>query len=112
MLSSMSAAGMRETDPTDAVLASPWRRGNDDVIAIADAGFGRMGRNHPVVCVVEQQPRQEMVAGVPDRRSSGPLIRELLLNRIEQCTVHDRRLLAGQDLVLVFDLADIEAIAQ
>ena len=34
----------------------------------------------------------------------GPLIRELLLNRIKQRAVHNRRLLAGQDLALVFDL--------
>src|SRR5260370_384183 len=32
--------------------------------------------------------------------------------RIKKRAIHDRRLLAGQDLVLVFDLADIEVIAQ
>ena len=40
------------------------------------------------------------------------LTRELLLNRIKQRAVHNRRLLAGQDLALVFDLSDIEAIPQ
>jgi hypothetical protein len=40
------------------------------------------------------------------------LICKLLLDRIEQDAVHDRGLLAGEDLALVSDLADIEPIAQ
>src|SRR5258707_14566356 len=32
--------------------------------------------------------------------------------RVKQRTIHDRRLLARQDLILVFDLADIEVVAQ
>jgi hypothetical protein len=35
-----------------------------------------------------------------------------LFDCIKQRPVHDDRLLARQDLILVFDLADIEAIAQ
>src|SRR5882762_3936451 len=31
---------------------------------------------------------------------------------LKQRTVHNRRLLARQDLILVFDLADIEVVAQ
>src|SRR6266478_7717199 len=44
--------------------------------------------------------------------SVGPLIGELLLNRIKKLPVHDGWLLTGQDLALVFDLADIEPVAQ
>ncbi len=35
-----------------------------------------------------------------------------LPDRLKQLAIHNRRLLAGQDLVPVFDLADIEVIAQ
>ena len=55
---SISAAGTRETDPADAVLASPCRTGCRHVVAIADAGFGGMGRNHAMTGIVEQQSRQ------------------------------------------------------
>src|SRR5207302_10233195 len=41
-----------------------------------------------------------------------PLIGELLLNCIKKLPFHDRWLLAGQDFTLVFDLADIEPVAQ
>ena len=82
------------------------------IIAIADAGLGRMGRHHAVTGVIEQQSGQQVVAGVPDPGPGGPLIRELLLDRIEQGALQDRRLLAGQDVALVSDLADIEAVAQ
>src|SRR3954464_2425031 len=53
-----------------------------------------------------------MVACIPNRRSVGPLIGKLLLDGIKQRAVHDRWLLAGQDLVLVFDFTDVEAIAK
>ena len=53
-----------------------------------------------------------MVACGPDAGPGGPLIRQLLLDRIEQGAVHNRWLLAGQDLTLVSDLADIEPVAQ
>jgi hypothetical protein len=41
-----------------------------------------------------------------------PLSEGFLPDGIKQCAFHDRRLLARQDLILVFDLADVEAIAQ
>src|ERR1700686_168567 len=41
-----------------------------------------------------------------------PLIGELLLNCIKKLPIHDRWLLAGQDFALVFDLANIEPVAQ
>jgi hypothetical protein len=40
-----------------------------------------------------------------------PLIPEVLLDRVEQGAIHDRRLLALQD-VAIFDLSNIEAVAQ
>ena len=83
-----------------------------DVIAIADARFGGVGRNHAMTDIVEQKSGQQMVARVPRRGSSSPMIRELLLDRIKQRAIHDRRLFAGQDLVFVFDLTDIKTIAQ
>jgi hypothetical protein len=42
----------------------------------------------------------------------GPLGEGFLADGLKQRAIHDRRLLAGQDLVLVFDLADIKVIAQ
>ena len=53
-----------------------------------------------------------MIARIPHRGPMGPLVGQLLLDRIEQGPVHDGRLRARQDLVFVFDLADIEAVAQ
>ena len=40
------------------------------------------------------------------------MIRKPLLDRFEEGAVHNRWLLAGQDLTLISDLADIEPIAQ
>src|SRR5437868_5606795 len=83
-----------------------------DVVAIADAGLGGVGRHHAMTGIVEQQSRQQVLARVPDRNSVGPLIGKLLLNGIKQGAVQDRRLLAGQNLILVCDLTDVEAITQ
>jgi hypothetical protein len=44
--------------------------------------------------------------------SSAVLIRKLLLDRIEQSPLHDRWLLAGQDVPFISDLADIKPVAQ
>src|SRR6266850_4286485 len=41
-----------------------------------------------------------------------PLGKRFLPNRFKQRTIYDRRLLTWQDLILVFDLADIEVVAQ
>ena len=54
-----------------------------DIVAIAYAGLGGVGRNHAMTDIVEQKSGQQMVARVPRRGSSSPLIRELLLDRIE-----------------------------
>jgi hypothetical protein len=49
-----------------------WQR---HIIAIANAGFGRMSRGHAVACIIEQQSGQEVVVWVSDSGSGGPLIR-------------------------------------
>ena len=40
----------------------------------------------------------------------GLMGRQLLLNGLEQALIHDRRLLSGQDLTPVFDLANKEPV--
>src|SRR5258708_15857670 len=82
-VSSMSVAGTREIDPTDAVLDFSMQVRKRDVIAIANAGLGCMGRHHAMTGIVEQKSSQQMVARVPCLGSGGPLIRELLLDRIK-----------------------------
>jgi len=62
--------------------------------------------------IVVQQPGQEMFGFGFGVISVRPLIGELLLNCIKKLPIHDRWLLAGQDLIPVFDLADIEPVAQ
>jgi hypothetical protein len=71
-----------------------------------------MGGDHAVPRIVVQQAGQEMVGFGFGVISVRPLIGELLLNCIKKLPVHDRWLLAGQDFALVFDLADIEPVAQ
>src|SRR5258706_11476401 len=83
-----------------------------DVIAIANSTFGGVGWDHAVAGIVVQQARQEMVGFGFGVISVGPLIGELLLNCIKKFPLHDRWLLTGQDLALVFDLANIEPVAQ
>ena len=53
-----------------------------------------------------------MVACVADAGPGGPLIRKLLLDRIEQGAIHDWWLLARQDVALIPDLAEIKSVAQ
>jgi hypothetical protein len=83
-----------------------------DVIAIADSSFGGVGRDHAVPRIVVQQAGQEMVGFGFGVISVRPSVGELLLNCIKELPIHDRWLLAGQDFALVFDLADIELVAQ
>jgi len=54
-----------------------------DIVAIADAGLGGVGRHHAMTGIVEQQPGQQMIACVPCRGSGGPLLCKFLLDRIE-----------------------------
>jgi hypothetical protein len=62
--------------------------------------------------IVEQQPHQHVVGLVALDGPVGPLGEGFLSHCLKQRATHDRRLLARQDLILVFDFADIEAIAQ
>src|SRR5260370_23228259 len=83
-----------------------------DVIAIAYSSFGGMRWDHAVARIVVQQARQEMVGFGVGVISVRPLIGELLLNCIKKLSFHNRWLLTRQDFTLVFDLADIESVAQ
>ena len=62
--------------------------------------------------IVEQKPCQEVVGFAANDGAVRPLGERFLADRLKQSPVHDRRLLAWQDLILVFDLADIEVITQ
>ena len=87
-----------------------------DIIAIPDAGLGCMRRRHAVAASSNNSPVNKWSLAfrtcVPDIGSGGPVIRQLSLDRIEQGTLHDWWLLPRQDVALVLDLADIEAVAQ
>src|SRR5712672_2226443 len=82
------------------------------VIAIADASFGRVGWNNAMPGIVEQQSCQQVVGFVAYNGAVGPLGKGFLPDRLKQRAIHDWRLLTRQDLILVFDLADIEEVAQ
>src|SRR6266404_8865919 len=86
-----------------------WRR---YIVAIADASFCGVGWDHAIAGVVEQQSRQQVVGFVADEGSVGPLGEGFLPDCVKQRAIHNWRLLAGQNLILVFDLADIEVVAQ
>ncbi len=62
--------------------------------------------------IVEQQSRQQVVGFVACDGAVGPLGEGFLPDRVEQRAIHDRRLLSRQDLILVFDFANIEMIVQ
>jgi len=71
-----------------------------------------VARAHPVATVVIDTT-DEQCFGVP--ACDGvivALVVELGLHRIKQITIEDGGLLAGEDLALEYDLADVEPIAQ
>src|SRR4030088_794403 len=74
--------------------------------------LGGVGRNHAMTAIVEQQPGQQVSAYISYRGSGCPLLCQPLLAAIEWGAIHNRRLRAGQYLILVFDLTDIEAVTQ
>src|SRR5258706_9592740 len=82
------------------------------VVAIADGGFRGVGRDHAMAGIIEQQPCQQMVGLATYDGAMGPLGEGFLSDRFKQRAIHDQRLLARQDLVLVFYLADIEVVTQ
>src|SRR5258706_15794901 len=53
-----------------------------------------------------------MIGFVAHDSAVGPLGERFLTDRLKQRAIHDRWLLPRQDLVLVFDLTDIEVITQ
>ena len=57
--------------------------GQRDVVAIPQPGPGRVCRHHAMTGIVKQQAGQQMITGIADSASGGPLIAELLLNLIE-----------------------------
>src|SRR3954447_1950537 len=82
------------------------------VVAVPDSGFTGVRWDHAVARVIIQQPCQEMMGFGLSVISVRPLSRELLLNCLKEVSIHDPRLLAGQDFTLVFDLTDIEPVTQ
>src|SRR6202040_2064241 len=82
------------------------------IIAIPDASFGGVGWNHSMAGIVKQQSGQQLVRLAAYDGAVGPLREGLLPDCVIQRAIHDRWLLTRQDLILVFNLPDIEAIAQ
>src|SRR6266403_5335827 len=62
--------------------------------------------------IIEQQPCQQVIGFVAYDSAVGPLGEGFLPDGVKQRAIYDRRLLARQNLVLVFDLANIEVIAE
>jgi len=71
-----------------------------------------MGGDHAMAGIVEQKVPQEVICLLPGQGSMGLVSRKLLLNRPEQGSVEDRRLLLGQDLTPVFDFADEKPVPE
>src|SRR3984893_16111585 len=70
------------------------------VVAVEDAGACCLGRGRAMAGLVAYDG------------AVGPLGEGFLPDCLKEGAIHDRRLLARQDLILVFDLTDIEMIAQ
>src|SRR6267378_890526 len=90
-------------------------RFDDDVFDVSSRNAGDRSDRYRLGLSLEM--RQRGVIAIADSSfggvsSVGPLIGELLLDGIKKLSIHDRWLLAGQDFTLVFDLADIEPVAQ
>src|SRR6516164_461590 len=84
-----------------------------DIIAVVRALFDCVARCHPVAVVVKQHAGEQVrlvsaCAGV----ARGGIGGKLLLNRIPQRLIDDRRVFAGVGLSLVNDLAPIETVLQ
>ena len=62
--------------------------------------------------IMRWQSRQQVVGLVAHEGAVRPLGEGFLSDRLKQRAIHDRRLFARQDLTLVFDLADIEVVAE
>src|SRR5260370_25351578 len=71
-----------------------------------------MAWSHPVATVVIDATDQQRFGFGPCQRVSVALFVELGLHRVKEIAIEDGGLLAGEDLALEHDLADIEPIAQ
>jgi hypothetical protein len=71
-----------------------------------------MRRRHAVAARVKDAAGQQGLRFLPGIGMIGPLLVKFSLNRLEQRAIEDGWLLAREDLALVPDLTDIEAVAQ
>src|SRR6516165_2157000 len=71
-----------------------------------------MAWSHPVATDVIDATDQQRFGFGPRNRVGVALLVELGLHRVKEITIEDGGLLAGEDLALEDDLADIEPIAQ
>ena len=62
--------------------------------------------------IVEQEVAEEVVRLLPGQCLVGLMGRQLVLHRLKQALVHDRRLFSWQHFALVTDLANEEPVAQ
>src|SRR5260221_10310640 len=71
-----------------------------------------MAWSHPVATVVIDATDQQGIGFATCDRVIVALVVELGLHRVEEITIEDGGLLAGEDLALEGDLADVEPITQ
>src|SRR6266566_9871421 len=71
-----------------------------------------MARSHPIATVVIDATDEQGFGFPAFDRVIVALAVELCLHRLKEVTIEDGGLLAGQDLALEGDLADVEPIAQ
>src|SRR5262252_3147723 len=83
-----------------------------DVIAVAGAALVGVGWAHAVAASVKKAPAQERGRAPQPAAPRARLGRKLGLHRLEQGTIHNRRLFAAMDLATVDHLADIEAVLE
>ena len=82
-----------------------------DIVAVAYPALVGVRRRHAVSGIIVK-PAHQQGPGSCSRRPPAMLGGELLLDRLEQLTIENRRMLAETDLTSMHDLADVEAVAQ
>jgi len=86
--------------------------GSGDVVAIAHTSLGGVSRGHTMTSIIKQKILQQVIGFLP-REGLVRLVRgQLLLDRIEQTSVDDRRLFSRQNFAFVSDLTNEEPIAK
>ena len=88
------------------------QEGRRQVIAILDPFLADMARAHSVAPVVVDATDQERARFRPRGRVIVALLIELSLHRVKEITIENGGLLAGEDLALEDDLAEVKPIAQ